>query len=101
MKGSLKALVIAATFAAPIVASAQTATPVTRAQVKAELRALESVGYNPSNVSNYYPADILAAEAKLSNRPDATSMGSDLAGSSASGYRAPSAHIKSNMTYSH
>jgi len=101
MKGSLKAIVIATTLAAPIIAFAQAATPLTRAQVQAQLSALRSVGYDPANVSNNYPADIQAAEAKLADRQAASSMGSDVGGSSASGYRPPVSRLKSDSTYSH
>jgi hypothetical protein len=101
MKGSLKALVVATAVIAPIVASAQTPAPATRAQVQADLRAVESVDYNPANVSNYYPSDIQAAEAKLAERPLASSVGSDTGGSSDAGYRVPHSRVKSSMTYSH
>ena len=39
---------------------------VTRAQVKQELKDLESVGYDPSERDPYYPNDIQNAEKRLS-----------------------------------
>ena len=53
-------------LAVPAAATAQEAnTGLTRAQVRAELVQLESVGYNPHRVTVKYPAYIAAAEAKL------------------------------------
>ena len=65
---TLACLTLAAcAFAGPIAGFAQTAsTPLTRAQVRAELLRLEAAGYNPSaGDEGDYPADILAAEAKV------------------------------------
>jgi hypothetical protein len=65
----MKALIYIAAAAimlcAPAIAFAQQNDgPVTRAQVRAELAALESVGYNPNDWINY-PENIQAAEQRL------------------------------------
>jgi hypothetical protein len=57
---------VVATLAAPAIAFAQSNGPVTRAQVRADLVAVEQAGYNPAIASDpYYPADIQAAEGKI------------------------------------
>jgi hypothetical protein len=66
MKTLVKAAAFVAAIAMPLVSFAQTAQPVTRAQVKAELVQLENAGYRPSDFSDtHYPDNILAAEAKV------------------------------------
>jgi hypothetical protein len=60
---------VAATLAAPALAFAQSNAPVTRAQVRADLVAVEKAGYNPALASDpYYPSDIQAAEAKVATQ---------------------------------
>jgi Domain of unknown function (DUF4148) len=83
-----------------------TAAPLTRAQVYADLVRVEQAGYNPSaSDDSTYPADIQAAEAKVSAQNDSqtanasaestsrtvetSAMGAPMAGSSASGMREP------------
>ncbi|RQH07011.1 DUF4148 domain-containing protein [Paraburkholderia dinghuensis] len=66
MKSLVQAVVIAATLAAPVAVFAQSAQPVTRAQVREELVQIEKAGYNPSHANpNDYPANIQAAEARV------------------------------------
>ncbi|SAK48570.1 purine nucleoside phosphorylase [Caballeronia temeraria] len=88
MKKHLVSLtLVAATLAAPALAFAQSNGPVTRAQVRADLVAVEHAGYNPALANDpYYPADIQAAEAKIAApHADATpSYGGVRTGSSAS-----------------
>jgi hypothetical protein len=62
MKTLIKAVALAALVAAPIVSFAQQSTPLTRAQVRAELAQLEKAGYNPADYVNY-PENIQRAEA--------------------------------------
>ncbi|MFK4448096.1 hypothetical protein ABH944_008253 [Caballeronia udeis] len=63
---NIRNLVIGLTVVLPVLASAQeNSAPITRAQVRAELIALENAGYHPNKSSPYYPADIQAAEAKI------------------------------------
>ncbi|WP_027800096.1 DUF4148 domain-containing protein [Paraburkholderia dilworthii] len=67
MKSLIKAVAIAAVFAAPVASFAQSSQqPVTRAEVRNQLIQLEQAGYNPA-VSNDpdYPADIQAAERRV------------------------------------
>ncbi|WP_217590274.1 DUF4148 domain-containing protein [Burkholderia pyrrocinia] len=50
-------------------AFAQSAAPLTRAQVRDELMRLEAAGYDPAKGDDgEYPADIQAAEAKLAEQ---------------------------------
>ena len=80
---------VAATLAAPALAFAQSNGPVTRAQVRADLVAVEKAGYNPAVASDpYYPADIQKAEAKVA----AQSYGGVQTGTSASGKAGVSTH---------
>ncbi|SAK76033.1 DUF4148 domain-containing protein [Caballeronia ptereochthonis] len=67
MKKHLVCLTLAAaTLAAPALAFAQSNGPVTRAQVRADLVAVEKAGYDPALASDpYYPSDIQSAEAKV------------------------------------
>ncbi|TCK36831.1 uncharacterized protein DUF4148 [Paraburkholderia sp. BL8N3] len=59
-------------LASPLTTFAQgTNQQVTRAQVKAELVQLESVGYQPNTNDLHYPRDIQAAEAKVDQLPSA------------------------------
>jgi hypothetical protein len=82
--------IAASTLAAPALAFAQSNGPVTRAQVRADLVAVEKAGYNPALASDpYYPSDIQAAEAKIAAQQDgaaaAHAYGGAQAGTSASG----------------
>lgn len=73
--------VVAATLVVPAISFAQAVQPLTRAQVRAELVALEKAGYNPATDEMDYPQDLIAAEQQV----DAQRM----AQGSASGYGAP------------
>lgn len=70
MKKSLIGVVIAvACSAAPVIASAQSNGALTRAQVRAEIIDLQTVGYSPGTANdNDFPGNIQAAEAKLAAR---------------------------------
>lgn len=88
------ALAIAAAITFPAAGYAQESTStVTRAQVRAELVQLESVGFRPGRANDpHYPADIQAAEAVVASQKGLESnVGSGLGGvsggSSASGAR--------------
>jgi hypothetical protein len=68
MKKLIPAVLVATLLAAPVASfaqSAQSSQPVTRAQVRAELIALENVGYDPLSDRQDYPRNIQAAEARL------------------------------------
>ncbi|AFQ48145.1 DUF4148 domain-containing protein [Burkholderia cepacia] len=81
MKTALSVLVLAAALAAPAVSFAQSAaTPVTRAEVVAQLQQLEQAGYKP--LKSQYPDDLRAAEARIEQ---GSGIGADAGASSASG----------------
>jgi hypothetical protein len=68
MKQLTSAILIAASLL-PLTAFAQEdVSHVTRAQVRAELAQLESVGYNPAARDENYPQALQAAEAKVAAR---------------------------------
>ncbi|KIG01776.1 DUF4148 domain-containing protein [Caballeronia concitans] len=82
------AIVIAAASAlcVPLAAFSQTDATLTRAQVRAELKQLEQVGYDPAKGENpTYPTDIQAAETRLQMQKGATGYGGASSGSSGSG----------------
>ena len=97
MKMLINAVARAAIFAAPIASFAQSQQPVTRAEIKTELKQLESVGYNPATATDaFYPSDIQAAEARVQAKypgaqTDTTGYGSSANGSSQTGSNAPAA----------
>lgn len=80
MKSLLKAVVVAAVFAAPVAVFAQASQPVTRAQVRAELVELEQAGYHPGGEDPYYPADIQAAEARVAAQKAGQNAATDVGG---------------------
>jgi hypothetical protein len=65
---ALAASALSSALVSPL-ASAQSNGPVTRAQVQADLRAIEAAGYNPALANEAaYPFDIQAAEARLAQQ---------------------------------
>ena len=87
MKSLIQAVAIAAAFAAPVAAFAQSDAPVTRAQVNAELVQFEQAG-GRVNFSNdpYYPTDAQVAQARvIAQNAGNQAIGGVQAGSSASG----------------
>ncbi|MFM0197838.1 DUF4148 domain-containing protein [Paraburkholderia strydomiana] len=82
MKLLMKAVVVAAVLAAPVASFAQRSnTPMTRAQVRAELVQLEKAGYNPAKRNDAtYPADIQAAEARVAAQKNAQAASTGLGG---------------------
>jgi hypothetical protein len=99
-------LAIAAAIAFPVAGYAQeSSSTVTRAQVRAELVQLESVGYRPGGNDPHYPADIQAAEAAVASQKNTesnvgSSVGGARSGSSASGNRA-TANAPFDSLYAH
>ncbi|HTH60029.1 MAG TPA: DUF4148 domain-containing protein [Paraburkholderia sp.] len=83
MSKFVPAVVVAAALAIPAISFAQTAQPLTRAQVRAELVELEKAGYSPSEDAMYYPQSLQAAEQRVEQQK--------LAQSNTSGYGAPAA----------
>src|ERR1700724_1595779 len=104
------AVAIAAAIAFPVAGYAQESSTVTRAQVRAELVQLESVGYQPGRANDpHYPTDIQAAEAAVAARKGAESnvasgVGGVRSGSSDSGNRVAGAALANapfNSLYAH
>lgn len=86
MKSLVQAVVIAAALVVPAISFAQAQTPLSRAQVRAELAQLEQTGWRPaSGADPRYPDDIQAAEAKVAAQSNATGVGGVVSGSSESG----------------
>jgi hypothetical protein len=65
MKQIFVTAALALLASSPIASFAQTAAPLTRAQVRAELANLERAGYNPIPDDVEYPARLQKAEARL------------------------------------
>jgi Domain of unknown function (DUF4148) len=106
MNASIKAITTTIALVVPAISFAQPSNgPLTRAQVREQLIQLERAGYKPARRDNMYPADIQAAEARISaqqsgaTRGVSTSVGGTPSGASQSGYRAPSTDW--NALYSH
>ena len=82
MKKLIPAVVVAAALAIPAISFAQSSQQgLTRAQVRAELVQLEHAGYNPSADHVNYPANLQAAQARVTQEK--------LASGDTSGYGAP------------
>ncbi|WP_321796925.1 DUF4148 domain-containing protein [Caballeronia sp. J97] len=95
----LSLTLVAAALAAPALAFAQSNGPVTRAQVRADLVAVEHAGYNPALASDpYYPSDIQAAEARVAaqHAGAAQAYGGVKAGTGAAGASGTSKHAAMN-----
>ncbi|MBU7442261.1 DUF4148 domain-containing protein [Paraburkholderia fungorum] len=100
---SLQAVVLAALLATSFASFAQQSnTPVTRAEVRAQLVQLERAGYNPAKRDNAtYPEDIQAAEARVAARNSATEgVGGVTSGAAQSGQRT-SATMSSSPLFRH
>jgi ABC-type sugar transport system substrate-binding protein len=103
-KSLLSALLVASALAAPTFAFAQSDAPVTRAEVRAQLSALEKAGYNPATNDNYYPQGLQAAQQRIDspNGVETQSYGPSTSGTSASGMRAtmaPASPIQQHSIY--
>lgn len=98
MKSLIKAVALVVVLAAPVASFAQSEQPVTRAEVKAQLKQLEQAGYNPATADDAnYPADIQAAEARVAAenskaQADTTGYGPTATGSSQTGGTAAGAN---------
>ncbi|SPB13666.1 membrane protein [Caballeronia novacaledonica] len=84
MKSIVRAAIVATALVVPVASFAQ--SQITRAQVRAELAELQSVGYHVGDGDQaHYPEAIQAAEAKLAARDGATDYGGTANGTSQSG----------------
>jgi hypothetical protein len=102
VKPFISAVLAASALVVPALSFAQSNdTPVTHAQVRAELVQLEKAGYQPGRDDPHYPADIQTAEVKVAamNRV-ASGYGGVANGSSDAGRPAVSAADLKAM-YSH
>ncbi|GAB7524513.1 hypothetical protein PBS_35000 [Paraburkholderia sp. 2C] len=106
MKHARATTLLATLFAlgAPLAAHAQsTNSPVTRAEVNADLARVEQAGYDPHANKQNYPADIQAAENRVN--PVSANANSDygpgIGGTTASGNRAMPISVQSNGIYQH
>jgi hypothetical protein len=95
---TLSAVILAAALSVPVLASAQSTAPVTRAEVKAQLIQLEKVGYEPAVNDVNYPSNIQAAQREVNSQSD-TSYGPSTAGSSS--HSAPVRIAAPSDLYSH
>lgn len=85
MKSLIQAVAVAVALVVPVASFAQSNTPVTRAQVRAELVQLEQAGYRPGEGDNaHYPEALQAAQAKVNATQG---YGGVAAGSAESGQR--------------
>ncbi|MFX1670799.1 DUF4148 domain-containing protein [Paraburkholderia sp. A2WS-5] len=105
MNATIIRIAIIGVLLTPLASFAQTTTPLTRAQVRAQLVQIEKAGYNPARRDNNYPDDIQAAEARIATQESAgaiavSGMGSGTGSSSQSG-ESHSAHYDSSTFYKH
>ncbi len=88
MNALFRTVVISSALALPAFALAQqTNGPVTRDQVRSDLRQVEAAGYSPAGEDAQYPTDIQAAQARAqgSGMSGQTGMGGATSGTSQSG----------------
>jgi hypothetical protein len=106
MKHARATTLLAALFVlgAPLASQAQTTnSPVTRAEVNADLVRVEQAGYDPHANRQDYPADIQAAENRVSpvSANGSSDYGPGAGGTTASGNRAMPISVQSNGIYQH
>ena len=98
MKKLVSAAVVAAALAVPAISFAQSAQPLTRAQVRAELVELEKAGYSPADNQIDYPENLQAAEHRVEEQKMAqgntSGFGAPAAGTSAAGNAAQPAQVR-------
>jgi len=69
MKPVINALIAVSALVVPVLSfSQQSPSPVTRAQVRAELGQLEAAGFKRTEIGPYYPANLHAAEARVARQ---------------------------------
>ncbi|MFM0084675.1 DUF4148 domain-containing protein [Paraburkholderia sediminicola] len=93
MKSIIRAAIIASALVIPVASFAQSTGHTTRAQVRAELSQLASVGYHVGDGdSTHYPDAIQSAEAKVAARDaSSSSYGGVSSSTSQSGSRVSAA----------
>lgn len=86
MKSLIQAVVVAAALSASTVSFAQSASAVTREQVRAEIVQLDKAGYHVGDGDNaHYPDAIQAAQARIAAQNGAASGYGGASGSAQSG----------------
>ena len=86
MNALFRTVAISSALALPALALAQeTNGPVTRDQVRNDLRQVEAAGYNPAGEDAQYPNDIQAAQARAQGMSGQTGIGGAQNGTSQSG----------------
>lgn len=93
MNALFRAVAISSALLIPALAAAQTNGPMTRDQVRNDLRQVEAAGYNPAAGEDpMYPADIQAAEARAAQKNGMggaeTGIGGATSGATQSGHQA-------------
>jgi len=88
-KSLITVTAVAVLAAAPLVASAQDSSQVSRPEVKSDLTQMEQSGYQPEGDRMNYPANAQASENRVEQQKevDASSYGPSTTGSSAAGTR--------------
>ncbi|MFP6559052.1 DUF4148 domain-containing protein [Paraburkholderia sp. B3] len=87
MKSLFKAAALMAALTAPLASFAQTAQPLSRSEVGADLVRAEQAGYNPNDWL-HYPENLQAAQARIAAHHDKTAYGTGTTGSSQAGQHA-------------
>jgi hypothetical protein len=102
LKAAIMKSLICAVFAAPTLSFAQaTNTPVTRAEVNADLVWVEQAGYRPAGDDLNDPANIRATEARIHTPSTADTSFGGVPNGIASGSKAPVAELQSQALYAH
>jgi len=90
MKTLIRAVALAAAVAAPVASFAQSNSPVTRAQVRAEIVQLAQAGYHVGDGDNaHYPEAVQAAEAGVAAANGNTGYGGVANGTAQGGSAGP------------
>ena len=86
MNKTITGIAIIGILLTPLASWAQTTTPLTRAQVRAQLVQIEKAGYYPAQHAkdNNYPTDIQAAEARVAAQESAGTAASGMGGGTGS-----------------
>ena len=94
MKALTCILIAAGTLASPGISFAQSAAPLTRAEVRADLIRVEQAGYNPSiGTDENYPADIQAAEARVGAQDNLHMANDAVGGTTMTGTSSTGSHL--------
>lgn len=103
MKTLIQTIVLAVAVAAPVASFAQSNSPVTREQVRAELVQIEQAGYQGGDGDGvHYPEAVQAAEARVAAANGNTGYGGVASGTTEGGAPAPVVPARAwNEMYGH